>query len=283
MIMDIAQSRRDTLNEITMLLAEAAALSHRSVQLAAQGNVVEALALEEQADALRAKARSVAHAASRAVPPACTDVSAPEPNDRGPATRQVTITSLNEIGVPVAPRAIAEYARARFDTEIDYRALASLRRDERRAWGSPRSHRPTYIVPALEGRRFLPMRGKLALSIWPLELRLIGPWSERVDYLHATGNLARQLAWLQRSDPTSAQRFTKVVAQHAATIPGAIGPDEQPNLPRIEEATRAEIAVIEERDREWRGEAAARARKQLSEEEQLWGAEPPTILRQVVG
>jgi len=72
--------------------------------------------------------------------------------------------------------------------------------------------RPVYIVPALEGRFFQPVRGLLTLSDWPLERLLVGPSSERADHLAATAQLARQLAWLSGRDSAVAQRLAPVVA-----------------------------------------------------------------------
>jgi hypothetical protein len=133
-----------------------------------------------------------------------------------------------------------------------------------------RSARPTYIVPALEGRYFQPVRGLLTLSDWPLERRLLGPWSERADHLAATAQLARQLAWLSERDAAVAERLAPVVADMAASIPGAIdgtGLDTK----RVAEAAEAERQPLADRDEPWRRDAAARARDQLPREQQLWG------------
>lgn len=277
------------MEQIASLLAEAAELSRQAAALAGEGKVTRALELEEKADQLRRRARNLA---AHAVHPDIVAVR-PGPGENrssdqvlfaevksfpGPAVRQVAIDSLNEIGVPVAPRAVAEYAWARFDAKVDYTALASLRRDERRAWDSPRSHRPVYIIPALEGRHFFAMRGKIALSVWSLEQRIIGPWSERVDHLTATVNLARHLAWLVESDPAVAERVREVVVKYAATIPGALDGSELVDPRRVEASANAELEALAPRDREWRAEAADRARSFLSEADQLWGARAPAIV-----
>jgi hypothetical protein len=165
---------------------------------------------------------------------------------------------------------IADYAEARFGERIEPRAFAAIRRDERRAWGSS-SARPTYVVPALEGRFYQPIRGLLALSNWPPERRLVGPWSERADHLAATAQLARQLAWLNDRDPEVAERLAPIVAGMARSIPGAIEGDEV-DTARVEAAAEAEREALLQRDEIWRREAAARARGQLSDDELLWGA-----------
>ena len=191
------------------------------------------------------------------------------PRSSGSARQSVT-AALAEIGVPSRARLIADYAEARFGDPIDPKAFAALRRDERRAW-MKRSPRPTFVVPALEGRFFQPIRGLLALSDWPIERRLIGPWSERADHLAATQQLARQLAWLSERDPDGAQRLAPVVASMARSVPGALEAGTV-DTARVDDAAGSELRVLAERDDPWRREAAARARQQLDEEQQLWGA-----------
>ena len=261
--------------DIVALLAEAAQLSGRAAALAAEGRVDEALALGEEAEKVRRRARRAAQTSRLrdgldGISPALEGTS---------TTRQTTIASLNEIGVPTSPRMISQYAAARFGSSVDYHLLAAMRRDERRAWASPRSSRPVYVVPALEGRRFLAMRGKFALSEWPLERRLIGPWSERVDHLTATVNLARQLAWLREAKPVEANRLALLVSASA----GSITPMAQLDPTEIERAALAELEVLEPEDKKWREDAATRARRQLDEEQQLWGAAPPALVRESSG
>jgi hypothetical protein len=56
----------------------------------------------------------------------------------------------------------------------------------------------------------------------------------------------------------------------ARSIPGALD-GSQVDTARVEASAEAEFAELDELDKPWRSEAAARARKQLSPEEQLWG------------
>lgn len=185
------------------------------------------------------------------------------------SARQVITGALAEIGVACRAKVAADYAEARFGQRVEPRMLAALRRDERRAWDKSTA-RPTYVVPALEGRFFQPVRGLLTLSDWPIERRLLGPWSERADHLAATAQLARQLAWLSERDAAVAERLAPVVAGMAASIPGAL---DGPGLDtaRVAEAAEAELGPLAERDEPWRREAAARARQQLPADQQLWG------------
>jgi hypothetical protein len=257
--------------DVAGLLTQAAKVSRQAATLAGAGRVAEALDLERQADGLRQRAREIAAAPS-------TQLDREEPSDRGQSARAVTIAALGEIGVPSSPRAIAEYAWVRFATRLDYRGLASLRRDEWRAWASPRTVRAVYLVPALEGQRFLPVRGKFALSDWPLQRRLIGPWSERADHLVATLHLTKQLMWLSRVDVAAAERLGSLVKMYAATVPGAQRDRDGVDTEQIEHAVESELAVIGERDTRWREDAAERATGFLTDEQQLWGVAPPRIV-----
>jgi hypothetical protein len=201
--------------------------------------------------------------------------------DRGQAAREVTIDALNDVGAPSSPRVVADYAQARFGVPLEYRLFSSLRRDERRAWESPRSHRPVYIVPALAvmtPSRLLTMRGKLALSDWPLERRLVGPLSERVDHLTVTVNLARQLAWLRTAKPVEAERVGALVARYAMNVPDALEHPSALDPARIEKAALAELEVLGQPDTTWRAEAAATARELLTLDEQLWGVALPRTM-----
>jgi hypothetical protein len=186
------------------------------------------------------------------------------------SARQVVAGALAEIGVACRAKIVTDYAEARFGQRVEPRTLAALRRDERRAWDK-NSARPTFIVPALEGRYFQPVRGLLTLSDWPLERRLLGPWSERADHLAATAQLARQLAWLSERDTAVAERLAPVVASMAASIPGAIDGSGL-DTARVESAAAAEGRPLADRDEPWRRDAAARGRNQLPREQQLWGS-----------
>src|SRR5262245_22700108 len=92
--------------------------------------------------------------------------------------RQQAVDALSELGVPANPALIAEFHRARFDSELTPRALASIRRDELRAYRAKSSTRSMWVVPALT-THLLPARGYLALSSWPAWLRIHGTRSDR--------------------------------------------------------------------------------------------------------
>jgi hypothetical protein len=254
---------------------EAISLARRVADAVAAGDLDEAVRLTRQlegrlTETTEHKPPPDGHTPDFPAPPTVVPVRKRKKPPSTRSSRQVVAGALAEIGVPSRARVLADYAGARFGERVEPRALAALRRDERRAWAKS-SARPTYIVPALEGRFFQPVRGLLTLSDWPLERRLLGPWSERADHLAATAQLARQLAWLSDRDPAVAERLASVVAEMAHSIPGALD-GRDVDTARVEAAAAAELAPLAVRDEPWRKEAAARARAQLTEEQQLWGA-----------
>ncbi len=134
------------------------------------------------------------------------------------------------------------------------------------------------MVPALEGNRFLPVRAKLALSDWPLERRLLGPWSERTDHLRATVQVAKQLSWLKKADPLASERLQALLAMYAASSFGTGIHEKSPDPEMIERAATAELETLGVSDSQWRSEAADRARRFLNDEQQLWGASLPRVV-----
>jgi len=263
--------------DIAQLLSQAAGLSRQAAELAERGQVNEALQLEQEADQIRKQARKVAaDAQKKATAPAPQTAQAS--SDKGLGLRAATIAALGELSVPSSPRTIGEYVSARYGMQIDHRALPSLRRDEARSWASTKSVRPVYVVPALEGNRFLPVRAKLALSDWPLERRLLGPWSERTDHLRATVQVVKLLLWLKKADPQAAERLQTLLALYAASSFGTAINNKYPDPTKIERAATAELGTLGESDRRWRSEAAERARSFLTNEQLLWGASLPRLV-----
>lgn len=263
----MAQDRDAEALRLTRELADAVAAGDKAGAIRLTG-LLQARLVSHHSDASEPQGAVEQQALTFAAPPSVVPVRR-KPESRG-SIRQAAVAALAEIGVPSRARLVADYAEARFGAPIDPGAFSGLRRDERRSWLKSAARAIPYVVPAMEGRFFQPIRGLLALSDWPLERRLVGPWSERVDHLAATAHLAKQLAWLNDRDPAVAQRLAPVIAGMAQSIPGAIE-GQAVDTARVELAADAERQALAERDEPWRQEAAARARHQLSPEQQLWG------------
>ena len=101
--------------------------------------------------------------------------------------------------------------------------LASLRRDEERSYRSAPGARPYYLCPALTSDLLSPARALLCVSTWPLEQRIMGPLSPRVDFLTAairTADTARGLSGTGPASPAA----ERLLRRFAMNIPGA-GPE----------------------------------------------------------
>lgn len=259
-------------SELSDLLKKASILTAEAAEAADRGDVDEALRLQQAADATSRRARRVGQLQTKK----------PTIAVRGPSGRQRAITALTELGVASSPKQIVAYVTARTDEPFDVRALASLRRDERRSWNSG-SRRDTYVVPTLEGPFLVPGRGRFALSHWPLLRRIIGPLSPRVDHLRACRNLIKQADRLHLLDAQAAERLHVLIVGYARSIPGALeqawstGPEV--DTERVLLAAINELDLIGDEDDSWRCQQAERAERQLDDEQQLWGADAPQVLR----
>jgi hypothetical protein len=175
---------------------------------------------------------------------------------------------LTLLGAPASPRLIVSVHEAFFAGRLPAARLTSLRRDEERSFRTAPYARPYYICAALTADLLAPARGLLAVSTWPMSRRVIGPLSPRVDYLTAAIRIAERFSDI--SDASADSR--RLLWRFAANIPraadnfGTIAPDE------IVAAARAELAIHEQADSELRAAAARRARDQLDDAEQLFGA-----------
>jgi hypothetical protein len=188
--------------------------------------------------------------------------------------RQQAVDALSELGVPANPALIAEFHRARFDSELAPRALASIRRDELRAFRAKSSTRSMWVVPALT-THLLPARGYLALSSWPAWLRIHGTRSAQVDALRVLLVLLDTLAGLSAagSDRLRAVRelrrirLTNLLVRLGVGVPG-IGPTVDQESAR--EALQVELDELAAKDRAER-DAAALTLSTVYEVQRLFG------------
>jgi hypothetical protein len=186
-----------------------------------------------------------------------------------PAREQVH-QALTLLGGPAAPRLIVAVHDAVFAGSLPVARLTSLRRDEERSFRSAPYARPYYVCAALTADLLAPARGLLAISAWPMDRRIVGPLSPRVDFLTAAIRIAERFRDQDISGASIDSR--RLLWRFAANIPQAassfstMGPDE------IVIAARAELVVHERADSDQRTAAAARARAQLDDAEQLFGA-----------
>ncbi|MFI2426197.1 hypothetical protein ACH5A7_19200 [Streptomyces sp. NPDC018955] len=188
--------------------------------------------------------------------------------------REQVHQSLTLLGAPAAPKLISSVYEAFFAEPLAATKLASLRRDEERSFSAQEYARPYYICAALTHDRLTPARGLLAVSVWPLERRVIAPLSPRADFLtHAVGT-AEQIQRLTTAGHPPSDAAWQLLRRFALNIPGAYESDDI-DPARVISAARAEAAVHQEPDTAERRAAADRARARLTDVQRLFGAAPP--------
>jgi hypothetical protein len=182
--------------------------------------------------------------------------------------REQVHQALSLLTVPAAPRLIATVHEAFFAATFPTARLTSLKRDEERSFRTAPYARPYYICAALTADRLAPSRGLLAVSTWPMERRVIGSLSPRVDYLISAIRIAEAVNRL----PAETQTATRLLWRFAANIPGLQTPAATLDSRAVIQAAEAELAVHESADSQTRTTAAQRARDQLDDVQQLFGA-----------
>ncbi|MFJ8436990.1 hypothetical protein ACIQ9P_37425 [Kitasatospora sp. NPDC094019] len=203
----------------------------------------------------QAEQRSVGRSAAGAIP-----------------VREQVYRSLTVLGAPASPKLISSVYEAFFSEPLVATKLASLRRDEERSFITQGYSRPYYICAAINHDRLTAARGLLAVSVWSLEQRLITPLGARTDFLRHAIGMAEQVQRLRNTGHPPSEAAWRLLRRFALTIPGAFSEAPQPDPERVLSAARAEAAVHQkEGDRE-RIDAARRAREQLSDVQQLFGA-----------
>jgi hypothetical protein len=178
--------------------------------------------------------------------------------------------ALTLLSTPAAPKLIAEVHNTFFAAAgpgIVASKLTHLRRDEERSFRTAPHSRPYYLCSALTAEHLAPARGLLAVSTWPLERRVIGPLSPRVDFLTATINVAEQAVRMPET-----LTVARLLRRFATSIPGAVDGYEAVDPAIVIKAAQAELAVHVDADRADRAAAADRARRQLDEAEMLFGS-----------
>lgn len=189
-----------------------------------------------------------------------------------PTSREQTHTLLSAVGVPLSPQLIISLAGAIYGEELPYKAVTSLRHDERRAHAKAPGTRSYYICPALQHDTFAPVRGLLTLSSWPLADRLIGPLTPRTTHLRLTMHLVESLDRARGVDADTSGNtvaIERLLWRFSATIPGLRR--SELDAGRIREAAIRELELLADRDVQDRAAAARRA-AQLPEAQRLFGA-----------
>lgn len=181
--------------------------------------------------------------------------------------REQVYQALTLLTVPAAPRLISAVHEAFFAGAIFGARLTSLRRDEERSFRTTPFARPYYLCAALTADLLAPARGLLAVSTWPMEHRVIGPLSPRVDFLTAAIQVAEGVQRLPSPTPEAFRLLWRL----AVNIPGGITRAGKVDAPTVARAAETERGVHADADLATRRAAALRARSQLDDVQQLFG------------
>jgi hypothetical protein len=250
-------------------LAELAELTEQTAhdrEVAPEAGAGQVAAPRSEPTGPRAIARTSASGTS-ASGTSAPGTSALQPGPLLPAREQVH-QALTLLGAPAAPRLIVAVHNAFSAGILAGSRLTSLRRDEERSFRVAPYGRPYYLCAALTADLLAPARGLLAVSTWPMDRRVVGPLSPRVDYLTAAIAVAERL---QRM-PDATAHAERLLWGFASNIPRAAASFRTMNPGDVATAARAELAVHLDADSAHRAAAARRARRQLDEAEQLFGS-----------
>jgi len=256
-------------DQLRFTLQEAARLASETADALNRGDMETAGRLQQEAERAWQRARKLGQ--QHAKRPTLS---------KTPSVRERTIAAVTELDVPCSPKLIAAYCVARNGEPFDVRAIASIRRDERRSWNTG-ARRDTYLVPALEGPWFVAARGRFALSHWPLWQRIVGPLSPRADHLRVCRHLVDHIESVGQGT-AEADRLGGLLAEYARSVPGALesapGTELKLDLARVREAVLEELDLLEVEDEGQRRQEAERAQRTLSDTDQLWGGAVPEVI-----
>ena len=175
--------------------------------------------------------------------------------------------ALSLLTVPAAPRLIAVVHEAFFAGTFPTIRLTSMKRDEERSFRTAPFARPYYVCAALTADLLAPARGLLTISTWPMERRVIGSLSPRVDFLTGAIRVAEAIERLPAPVPAA----RRLLWRFAASIPGAAESAASMDPHDVTLAALAELTVHQAADQATRHAAARRARDQLDDAQQLFG------------
>jgi hypothetical protein len=192
-----------------------------------------------------------------------------------PPIRDVVLESLADFRWPQQARYVEEYLWAKQQLQLNSRAVASLRRDERNAWKRAPGARDAYVAPALNPDGSANPRW-ITSSAWQLDRRIVAsPQTERLFDLYKIyaltgrpGSAEASIRGPRPIDALLAQYAKKIlgtepppvsasadeisawrerVRDHAGTLIGEIRRDDEPNRKQI----ARQLASMPENARIW--------------------------------
>ena len=188
----------------------------------------------------------------------------------GPPIREVVLDALGELGWPQNAGFLEDYLWAKRQLQLDSRAFAPLRRDERRAWRHAPGARAAYVVPALDADGSANPRW-LTSSAWDLDRRVIAsPETERLLDLQKIAAL--RVRGSRGPLGTLLERYAKQILAIDPPPVSASAAQMTAWRTHVRAHTTALIEQIRERDDSHRRRIARRLAS-LPEHDRLWGRE----------
>ena len=232
--------------------------------LVAQVSVLERL--DDRRDQLIGQLRRTASAGMR-------------PGRTSPPVREVLLETLAHFRWPQNAGFLEEYLLAKHQLQLDSRAFAPLRRDERKAWDRAPGAREAYIAPALKPDGSTNPRW-ITRSDWDLERRIIAtPRTERLFDLYKIYVLAGRPGSAEASYLGPRSPIDALLEKYAHDIldtepPSASVSEEAFRAWRTQVRDRAGTAIGEiRRDDEPERKQIARKLADLPDRERFWGPE----------
>ena len=232
--------------------------------LVAQVSVLERL--DDRRDQLVAQLRRTASAGMR-------------PGRTSPPVREILLETLAHFRWPQNAGFLEEYLLAKHQLQLDSRAFAPLRRDERKAWDRAPGAREAYIAPALKPDGSTNPRW-ITRSDWDLERRIIAtPRTERLFDLYKIYVLAGRPGSAEASYLGPRSPVDALLEKYALDIldtepPSASVSPQEFRAWRTQVRDRAGTAIGEiRRDDEPERKQIARKLADLPDRERFWGPE----------
>jgi hypothetical protein len=180
--------------------------------------------------------------------------------------REQILDLVDELGVPVFPRTVSEYALAVHQISLPPARFASVRRDEARAYERDPQSRPAWVVPAINIVGLTAIPRLVTSSAWPLERRLIASRTLRVNHLKLLLVFIRRLSTIETNESDMRKMLSALIYRSAAGIASPNGP----GFEAMEARVKTELVVIEPDDESDRKKAAD-ALGRLPARFQMWG------------
>jgi hypothetical protein len=259
-LVDMSPKADGVRERLERCLADTAAVSGRLQAVVGdpQADVAELSRLEAELARLGAE-RTRLMAALRAAEGAAAMTSSRHAYGGRPL-REIALDVVDALGVPSAPRVVSDFGQARYGVQLPSARIASLRRDEKEAFKADPRSRPAFLAPALLAESLTAMPRLVTSSAWPLERRIIGSRSLRVNHLRTLMVVCDAMETMVGRDEPAQARLIWMGSGLAGTVPGGLDRGAGFDPHRAREAARAELGLLEEDDAGERAAAAERAK-----------------------